>query len=504
MIHHTISGKSTPLDCLIIPVFEDKPIDATTKNLPVFQDGSFDHIQTLKDFEAKRLEVSLLYTKDPNAPRVLFVGLGKYAGFTIRAWKHALGAAVIAAQGKKAARIGCVIPFPAVQQFGAKKLGIETVCAIEMASYAFDEMKSDQKARVKPIERVSYIGLNARHARQFVVGVEEGARIGASVNFTRRLGNTPPTIMTPAFLAKTAQGLAKEFSSIKTTVFGRPEIKKHNMGCLLGVSSGSQHEPKFIIIEYHGGKKSEKPIVLIGKGITFDSGGLSLKPMEFLMNMKFDMLGAATVLGTIRAAAALKIKKNIICLIPSCENMPGGEAYRPDDILVNMEGKTVEIQNTDAEGRLILCEALSWAKQYKPKEVIDFATLTGACMIALGNERSGLFSPVEKLADRLQNASEAVGEQLWRLPLGEEYSEAIKSMVADLKNIGGVGNDRYGGASVGAAFLQHFTLDEKGEPSYPWAHIDMSSSYYSGATKSWIRWGANGFGVQTMVEFLRG
>lgn len=212
-------------------------------------------------------------------------------------------------------------------------------------------------------------------------------------------------------------------------------------------------------------------------------------------DMKFDMLGAATVLGIIKAASGLNLSVNLVGLIPACENMPSGSSYRPDDILTAYNGKTVEIIHTDAEGRLILADALAFASKYKPKEVIDFATLTGACLVALGNERSGLFGNDEKIIAKLEQSAGAVGEQLWHLPLGEEYSEAMKSEVADIKNLGGAGGAGFGGASTAAAFLQFFT-------DYPWAHIDLSSSYYGGKGKSWIRGGANGFGVETIVEYL--
>jgi len=303
--------------------------------------------------------------------------------------------------------------------------------------------------------------------------------------------------MTPTLLAKEALKLSKENPKIKVKILSRPEMKKLNMGCLLGVSQGSVEEPKFIILEYYGAGKTKQPTVLAGKGITFDSGGLGIKPGNYMTDMKFDMLGAATVFGIIKAAAGLKLKKNIVGLVPSCENMPSGSSYRPDDILTAHNGKSVEIIHTDAEGRLILADALSYAVKYKPKEVIDFATLTGACMVALGSERSGVFGTSEKIINRLENKAKEVGEQLWHLPLGEEYSEAMKSEVADIKNLGGVNSQPgHGGASTAAAFLQFFT-------DYPWAHIDLSCSHYSGKGKPWIRGGANGFGVQTIIEYLK-
>ncbi len=335
-------------------------------------------------------------------------------------------------------------------------------------------------------------------------GIEEGFIIAGGVNFARHLGNIPPTIMTPTYLANEALQLAKANKNIKTKVLSEAEIEKLGMGCLLAVGRGSKHETKFIIVEYWGTDKDKKPSVLVGKGITFDSGGLSLKPGDYMIDMKFDMLGAASVLGAIKVLTDLKVKKNIVVLIPSAENMPGGDSYRPDDILTAMNGATVEIKNTDAEGRLILADGLCYATKYEPKEVIDLATLTGACMSALGLEKSGIFTPEDKIVEKMIDLGEAIGENLWRLPLGEEYSEAMKSEVADIKNTGGVGGERYGTASTAAAFLQFFTQDkETGEKNYPWAHIDLASAIYGSKGKAHIRAGANGFGVQVLVEYLR-
>jgi len=348
--------------------------------------------------------------------------------------------------------------------------------------------------------------------KQVQNGIKEGQVVAGAVNMARHLGNINPSIMTPTLLAKEASALGNGKSGIVVHVLGKSDIKKLGMGCLLGVASGSLEEPKFIILEYNGiprhardkQKKSEKPTVLVGKGITFDSGGLSLKPGNYMNDMKFDMLGAATVLGTIQAAAGLQLKKHIVGLIPTCENMPSGSSYRPDDILVAMNGKSVLVENTDAEGRLILADALSYATmKYTPKEVIDFATLTGACLVAIGNERSGLFGTSDTLIKKLIASAETVGEQLWYLPIGEEFTEAMMCEVADIKNIGGVGNPRNGGASTAAAFLQFFTQNETGETPYPWAHIDLSCSYYGGTGKAYIRGGANGFGVETMVAYLQ-
>ncbi|PIR77050.1 MAG: leucyl aminopeptidase [Candidatus Magasanikbacteria bacterium CG10_big_fil_rev_8_21_14_0_10_38_6] len=413
----------------------------------------------------------------------------------------------MALQGKKAAACSLLIPQVVVHSFGVKKVATEIGIAMEMAQYSFDTFK-EEAAKVSALMHVHIIcSLDAKQKKVWEQGMEEGQHIASGVLFTRELGNTPPSVMTPALLAKKAVELAKGNSAFTTTVFDEAQMKKLGMGCLLGVAQGSVLEPKFIVMEYKGTEKKVKPTVLVGKGITFDTGGLSIKPGNYMTDMKFDMLGAGTVLGIMKAVMQLGLKKHIVGIVPTCENAVSGEAYRPDDILTAMNGKTVEVQNTDAEGRLILADALSYVvKEYAhAKEVIDFATLTGACVVALGNERSGLFSPDDGLAQKLYDHAQAVGEHLWRLPVGEEYSDAIKSLVADVKNVGGVGGDRYAGASTAAAFLQYFTKDhESGETPFPWAHIDLSCSYYSGKGQAWIRHGANGFGVQAIVDYLRG
>lgn len=504
MIKYSFATEKSKIDCLIIPLFEGEKFEKIVTDFDTKVNGLLSHACDLKDFEAKKMQSALLYTGEKNTTRILLIGLGKKNELSIRTWKQVVGSGMIIAQGKKFLRLGLFIPSDVKKIFGLEKIAQNTVVATTLASYAFDEHKTDKDARVSPIKSVLFFGVDINEKHTYQNGVKTGIVLGTTINYTRHLANTPPSIMTPSFLAKESEKVGKEFPKVKVTVLSKTEVKKIGMGCFLGVSQGSVEEPKFIILEYMAGKKKEMPTVLVGKGITFDSGGLSLKPEAYMSDMKFDMLGAATVLGVIHAVVALNLKKNIVGLLPSCENMPSGSAYRPDDILVNMEGKTVEIANTDAEGRLILSDALSYAKKYNPKEVIDFATLTGACMVALGSERSGLFSQDEKMVEKIFLAGDKVGEQFWRLPLGEEYSEAMKSEVADIRNIGGVNGIRgHGGASTAAAFLEFFTKDFKtGECAYPWVHIDLSCSFYAGKGKPWIRGGANGFGIETMIEYL--
>lgn len=496
MPHYLLETFIEKNDGIIIPLLEGEKLKTQLGDYAGEFLDMIEGVYETKDFEGKKGQASFVYTGDKDVPRLLLLGLGSREDVSVRRWKQTIGTGVIALQSKKAKQVSVIIPESVVRLFGHKKTAYETVIAAETATYCYDDHR-EKDARSTPVEDIDFlITLDAKEKKEWQQGIAEGKGVADAVNMTRHLGNTPPSHMTPTVLADEAMKLSKAYPAIKTKVLGKKDVEKLGMGCFLAVAQGSEQEPKFIIVEYMAGKKKDAPTVLVGKGITFDSGGLSLKPGDFMVDMKFDMLGGATVLGTIRAAAALKLKKNIVGLVPACENMPSGSAFRPDDIIRAMNGKTVLVENTDAEGRLILADALCYASKYKPKEVIDFATLTGACMVALGNERSGLFTQSEELAENLDTSARHVGEQLWRLPLGEEYSEAVKSEVADLKNMGGVGGARYAGASTAAAFLEFFT-------DYPWAHIDLSSSHWSGKGKSYIRGGANGFGVQMMVEYLR-
>jgi len=486
-------------DVLIVPVYEESSILAELKKFDTNVAHMLGRLTESRDFVGKKMErmVVPMDTDESVYPRVMYVGLGKEKEISIKRLREVIGASFVHAQNKKWQHIALYVPRRLHKKMkGGEVLGSLLGRAVTVSTYSYDKYKTDSEAIAVEVKTVKVIiAGDTREKKLYEKGLAHGQVIGEAVNHARHLGNTPPTVMTPTYLAQSAKDLAKHYPSLKTTILSRPEIEKLGMGCLLGVARGSCEEPKFIIVEYRGASKKVKPSVLVGKGITFDSGGLSLKPGEYMMDMKFDMLGAASVLGAMRGIASLKLKKNVIALIPSAENMPSGTAFRPDDILTAMNGKTIEIKNTDAEGRLILADALSYAVRYDPAEVIDLATLTGACMVALGLERSGVFSPDDTLAERLIASASLAGEQLWRMPLGEEYSDAMKSEVADIKNLGGVGGARYGGASTAAAFLQFFT-------DYPWAHIDLSSATHMSKSKQWIRHGANGFGVETLIEYF--
>jgi leucyl aminopeptidase len=318
-------------------------------------------------------------------------------------------------------------------------------------------------------------------------GLKCGAAIVAGVALAREVANRPGNHCTPTMLGEQAEELGRAMK-LKVEVLGRKEIEKIGMGSFLSVAQGSDEPPRFIVLRYDGAADGEPPVVLVGKGITFDSGGISIKPAGEMDEMKFDMGGAASVLGTLRAVAQLKVKVNLIGLIPTCENMPSGKAVKPGDVVKSLSGQTVEILNTDAEGRLILCDALTYAERFKPRAVVDIATLTGACVVALGHHRSGLFTPHEALAQALSAAGDAALDPCWRMPVDAEYDEVLKSNFADMANVG----PRAGGAITAAMFLKRFTR------KLQWAHLDIAgTAYKSGAHK-----GATGRPVGLLTHFV--
>ncbi|HEX6363318.1 MAG TPA: leucyl aminopeptidase [Albitalea sp.] len=324
-------------------------------------------------------------------------------------------------------------------------------------------------------------------ARDVQRGLSRGAAVAEGVTLARELANLPANLCTPTYLGETARRLGKEHG-LKVDVHDRKAIEKLGMGSFLAVAQGSHQEPRFIVARYDGAPRTQAPVVLVGKGITFDTGGISIKPSAEMDEMKYDMGGAASVLGTLRAVAQLQPKVNVVGLVPTCENMPSGQAVKPGDVVTSLSGQTIEILNTDAEGRLILCDALTYAERFKPQAVVDVATLTGACVVALGHHNSGLFTADDALAEQILSASRAALDPVWRMPLDEEYDEALKSNFADMANVG----PRAGGAITAAMFLKRFT------GKYRWAHVDIAgTAWKSGAAK-----GATGRPVPMLTHFV--
>ena len=424
-------------------------------------------------------------------PRKLtLIGAGKEVDLTIRAARTAAFSIGRIARRSRDRRIGVVFPYSLPELDEAETTRLMTDL-LSHADYKYDQyVTADKKEKRLPID-CTYIAPSSLDSRAARKAQAEARAIAAGVQTVRDLGNGPGNLVTPSWIAARAREVAEE-TGVKCTVYGRKEIERMKMGGLLAVNRGSAEEPKFIVLEY-APKKARRHVALVGKGITFDSGGISIKPADKMEEMKFDMCGAAAVIGTIEAAARLELPVRITGLIPSTDNLPSGSAYKPGDIITMMSGKTVEIVNTDAEGRMILGDALHYASTLEPDHLIDFATLTGACVVALGNECSGLFSNDDELAQKLITAGERVGERLWRLPAWDEYKESIRSEWADMKNSGG----RWGGAVTAALFLKEFVNC----PS--WAHIDIAGTAYTDHDNGREAKGATGVGVRGTIEFLQ-
>ena len=360
-----------------------------------------------------------------------------------------------------------------------------------LGGYRFTHYRSDKEEPSKDVRTMTILANRANQVSDMKTGIRRGEASAKATSFARDLCNHPANVMTPSRVVQEAQNIAKDFS-VKVTVLERKDQQKLGMGGMLGVSRGSQEPPKFIVLEYSGGKKKDQPIVLVGKTVTFDSGGISLKPSENMEQMKADMTGGAEVLGAVRAAAQLRLPINVVGILPATENMPGGRATKPGDILRMLNGKTVEVQNTDAEGRLILADGLAYAARFNPQCIVDIATLTGACSVALGQFAIGMLGNDDALKADLRKAGEQAGERVWEMPLWEEYFEQLKSDVADMRNIGGRG----GGMITAGMFLSKFVGD------CPWVHLDIASTDWSTSERPYIGKGPTAVGTRLLVQWL--
>ena len=415
------------------------------------------------------------------AERVVLVGVGDASGPQVR---KAVSAGVLALRGGPANSLVLCFGQPAdAAAVRAATLAVAESCY----AYGATKGKKNQKDQKKAPPRLTDVLIGVADAEPVRDAFHIGVGIASGVELAREWANRPANHATPTMLGEAARGLA-DLPRIDCEVLGPKEVAKLGMGAFQAVAQGSKEELRFIVLRYHGAPKSEAPVVLVGKGITFDTGGISLKPASEMDEMKYDMSGAASVLGTFRALAELKPGINVVGLIPACENMPDGGAIKPGDVVTSLSGQTIEILNTDAEGRLVLCDALTYAERFKPRAVIDIATLTGACVIALGGVRSGLFSPDDALADALLAAGDRALDLCWRLPLDADYAEALKTHFADVANVGG----RPAGAVTAAKFLQRFATE------YPWAHLDIAGTAWKGGAAK----GATGRPVGLLVQYL--
>ena len=418
------------------------------------------------------------------AERVLLVSLGARKEFGAAQFRDAVRGAAISLRALPAKDVALFLVEAKVDSQPLHWNVRQAVICLRDAFYRFDQLKSQKKKADAPaVERV-VLPLSAKPP--LTQALAEANAVADGTALAKTLGNLPPNICTPSYLANEAKKLARQFK-LGLSILERADMQKLGMGALLAVANASHQPPKLIVLRYNGAAKNVKPLALVGKGITFDTGGISLKPAGEMDEMKFDMSGAGSVLGAIRALAAMKAPVNVVGVIPTCENMPGGQATRPGDIVTTLSGQTVEILNTDAEGRLILCDALAYAARFNPDVVIDIATLTGACVIALGHVATGLFANDQKLADEIRAAGEDAFDRVWQLPLWEEYQEQLRSNFADFANIGG----RPGGAITAASFLARFTRKLR------WAHLDIAGT----AWKSGREKGSTGRPVPLLVRF---
>lgn len=475
-------------DMLVLPFWKDKKQAMPAGDFRDFR-AFYDQPIKAEDFTGKEGEVVVLYSDESKDTRIALLGLGEKDKVSVERLRRAYASVLKNARARKAKELNIVIPQNSTLAPTAVLRGV--VEGMMLANYSFDKLKHDA-LKDNPTFLVKKANLIGTDKHGLALARKHQAIVEAT-HYARDLVNSNADDATPQHIAEMAQKLAKEVPNVKTTVFNKQRIEKEKMELLLAVNKGSHIDPCFIIIEYKGNPKSKDRTVLVGKAVTYDTGGLHLKPFGSMETMKADMSGSATVLGTIKAAATIGLKVNIIGVIPATENAIGPAAYKPGDVYSSYAGKTVEIGSTDAEGRLILADALAYAvKNLNPTRMIDFATLTGACSIALGNETIGLMSNQDALADAITRAGYETYERAWRLPLFEEYKDQLKSDVADINNIGG----RAAGAITAGLFLQEFVGD------VPWAHCDIAGTAFLSDSKRYHPKHGTGVGVRLMVEFL--
>lgn len=488
----TLSSKAiatTKTDCLVLAVPEKGDWPASTVQADEAMGGLISKLHKRGDASGKNATTLLVPVESYPWDRVLLVGTGTDKDRNRISFSKALVAMIGSLKDSSAKNAVVALfdtPVAADEALSSEEGRLNLIGrTLEDQFYSFNEFKSEKPSTSK-LTDISVAASGGGKALKDAF--TRGLATGRGMNLTKDLGNTPPNVCHPTYLAERAQKLAKEHDVIKTEVLDEKQMKKLGMNSLLSVSAGSAQPAKLIIMEYHGGKAKDKPYVLVGKGITFDTGGISLKPGEGMDEMKYDMGGAAAVFGAMQAIAETKPKINVVAVIAAAENMPSGTATRPGDIVTSMSGLTIEILNTDAEGRLVLCDALTYVKKFEPKAVVDLATLTGACIIALGHQTTAVLSNNDALANELLAAGERAGDRAWRLPLWDEYQSQLDSNFADLQNIGG----RPAGTITAACFLSRFTKD------YAWAHMDIAgTAWNSGKAK-----GSTGRPVPLLMDYL--
>lgn len=483
------SPEKQRISCVAVGIFESRKLSHSAQLLDDASDGYISNLIRRGECEGK-LGQSLLLHNVPNTlcDRVLLIGCGREKNFEPKAFHKAnlLVAKFLDERGATEV-FSCITELNVKNRDTAWKIS-QAVQATEDAMYRFDQLKTKKESARRPLRRVILSVPSRRELPDGELAVRKGMAISSGITLCKDLSNLPGNICTPTYLAEQAKSLQKTYRNFQVNVLEEKDMEKLEMGALLSVTNGSRQPAKLIAMEYNGGNEKQSPIVLVGKGVTFDSGGISIKPGAAMDEMKYDMCGAASVIGTLSACAELQLPVNVVGLVPATENLPDGLATKPGDIVTSMSGQTIEILNTDAEGRLILCDALTYAQKYDPDVVIDVATLTGACIVALGNHPAGLLGNHNPLINDLLNAGKTTGDRCWELPLWDDYQEQLDSNFADIANIGGRG----AGTITAACFLSRFTK------KYRWAHLDIAGvAWKSGKDK-----GATGRPVPLLMQYI--
>ena len=476
-------------DCAIVGVYDKGVLTETAHALDRRIGGRIAKLVKRGDVRGKAGETLLITDIDGAASdRILIVGLGPRANFKRKQYRKALASA-LGAIGRTGARNAVsYLGLEEIADSDSYSLARAAAEVVGNAQYRVPDHKTTNK---RPKSMLTKFGVavasraDRTHAER---GLAHGQGIVAGMSLMRDLANHPANVCTPSYLSNAAKALAREYADIRVRILNEAECRRLKMGSFLSVTHGSEEPARLIVLEYQGAARKGNPTALVGKGVTFDTGGISLKPPANMDEMKFDMSGAASVLGTFKAVAELELPINLVGVVPACENMPSGRATKPGDIVKSMSGQTVEVLNTDAEGRLILCDAITYARRFNPDAVIDIATLTGACVIALGNHYSGLFSNDDELSAELKAAGQRADDRAWPMPIGEEYAEQLKSNFADFANVGG----REGGAITAACFLGKFTEGLR------WAHLDIAGTAFVGGSQK----GSTGRPVPLLVDYL--
>ncbi len=483
------SPEKQRISCVAVGIFESRKLSHSAQILDEASDGYIANLIRRGECEGKEGQTLLLHNV-PNTlcDRVLLIGCGREKNFDTKAFLQANSTIAKFLDDRGATEVfSCLTELNIKNRDAAWKVS-HAVQATEEALYRFDQLKSKKENTRRPLRRVIFSVPSRRELPDGEQAVRQGMAIASGITLSKDLSNLPGNICTPTYLAEQAKSLQKTYRNLAVNVLEENDMEKLKMGALLSVSRGSRQPAKLITLEYSGGDDEQKPVVLVGKGVTFDSGGISLKPGAQMDEMKYDMCGAASVIGTLAACAELQLPINVVGIVPSTENLPDGLATKPGDIVTSMSGTTIEILNTDAEGRLILCDALTYAQKFDPDVVIDIATLTGACIIALGNHPAGLLGNHNPLINDLLNAGKTTGDRCWELPLWDDYQQQLDSNFADVANIGG----REAGTITAACFLSRFTK------KYHWAHLDIAGvAWKSGKDK-----GATGRPVPLLMQYI--